>query len=133
MTPKEKNLPVLKALMEQAIQQPSPESIQILQLYKRKWFSDNEVQRFNEKGLSGLEDSESGHQKRHIQINSDSSPRRRRAKAFRIFWQYDPRPRDPGSLGSDRRDGRRISCPHIRRASPPGEIWAGATQKVRLD
>lgn len=77
-----KNISVLKALMEQAIQQPSPESTQTLRLYKRKWFSDNEVQHFSEKGLSGLEQSESGHQKRKIHINPDSLLRQRRAEAL---------------------------------------------------
>lgn len=34
-----------------------------------------------------------------------------------------------GSVGLD----GRISCPDIHRASPPGEIWAGANQKVRVN
>jgi len=133
VTAKGKNLPVSKALMEQTIQQPSPESIQTLRLYKRKWFGDNEVQGFNEEALSGLEGGEWGHPKRHLHISSDSSPRQRRAKASLVFWRYDPGRRDPGSPGSDGRDGGRISRPDIRRASPPGEILAGATQKVRPD
>lgn len=33
----------------------------------------------------------------------------------------------------DGRAGARISCPDTLRASPPGEILAGAPQKVRVD
>lgn len=50
-------------------------------------------------------------------------------KSFPYILGIRPQTERSSSVGLD----GRISHPDIHRAPPPGEIWAGATQKVRVD
>lgn len=131
MPPKEKKSPGFKSINGAGVQQPSPESIQTLRLYEGKWLSYSEVQRFNGKGLSDVEQSESGLRKGHVHSSSDSSPKLKRARAQ--HGNTAPHPETPNLRAGRRGRESFVSC-HPRSISSRWKFgWCSPEGQSRLE
>lgn len=131
VTPEEKKSPGFKSINGAGVQQHSPESIQTLRLCGRKWLSYDEVQRFNGKGLSDVEQSEAGLPKGHIHISSDSSPKEKRARAQP--GNAAPHPETPNLRAGGRGRESFVSC-HPQSISSGWKLgWCSPEGQSRLE